>query len=451
MEITTLLRQDEGKTFELKRDLSSPTSVIKDIIAFANTSGGTLIIGVEDKTKYLVGVDNPMACEERLASLLYDNIEPKIIPDIEILPWRDTYLLKVEIFPSAVRPHHYKKLGSKKGTYVRVGSTHRQADEAMIQELQRHQKLKTFDEEFCSESNSEAIDFRAASECFAEIRKLKRSDLHALSILGKQNSKELPTNGGILLFGENRLQIFPDAWIQLGRFKGTNKDVIVDTHAIESYPANAVYEVMSFVKKHAQLGLEISETRHKKKWNVPLIAIREAIVNAIVHADYSQQGSPIRLAIFDDRIEIQNPGLLLFGLTIDDLLESVSKIRNRVIAKTFYKLGLIEQWGSGIGRIISECEKAGLPQPKFEELATHFRVTIYLIPAKTPKLRDTELLIIRFFKKVGEKGATTAEAANAISRTPRATRTVLLSMINAGLILEVASSANDPNRRYYIK
>lgn len=283
------------------------------------------------------------------------------------------------------------------------------------------------------------------------MKKLKFSDLHVLSILSKQNSTEVPTNGGILLFGKNRLELFPDAWIQLGRFSGKTKDKIIDTVSIQSYPVIAIDEVMDFVKKHAQMGLEITSTRHIKKWTVPLIAIREAVINAIVHADYTQKGSPIRLAWFDDRIEIENPGLLLFGLTIADLLAHVSKIRNRVIAKTFFKLGLIEQWGSGIGRIISECEKAGLPQPKFEELATHFRVTIYLTSTQKPKLSNIELKAIQTLKKLSNQGATTSEIAKAISRSPRATRSLLLSLRDAGLIIEIASSSNDPNRRYYLK
>lgn len=451
MNVTELLRRDEGKTFEIKRDISSPTGIIKTAVSFANTAGGILLIGIEDKTKYLIGVDNPLECEERIASCLYDNIEPKITPDIEILPWRDTYLLKIEIFPGASRPHYYKKYGQDKGTYIRVGSTNRLADSSMINELQRYQSLKTFDEEVNYASSSEDIDFKAASECFSEIKTLKREDLFALSIQSKQKSKIHPTNGGILLFGKNRLEQFPDAWIQAGRFDGTNKDKITDTKKITSYPSLAIIEAIDFIKKHAQMALDISNIKHKKSWSIPLIAIREAIINAIVHADYTQKGSPIRIAIFNDRIEIENPGLLLFGLTIEDLLDHVSKIRNRVIAKTFNKLGLIEQWGSGIGRIISECLKSGLPEPKFEELATHFRVTIYTIPTKLPELSEIEKKIIKFLKSEANKGASTSDIAKAISRSPRATRTQLVSLISLGLVVEVASSSTDPNRRYYIK
>ena len=96
---------------------------------------------------------------------------------------------------------------------------------------------------------------------------------------------------------------------------------------------------------------------------MPPIAVREAIVNAVVHADHAQRGRPIRLAIFDDRIEIENPGLLQFGLTLEDLPRGISKLRNRVIGRVFHAIGRVEQWGSGIQRMAAACRAAGLAQP----------------------------------------------------------------------------------------
>ena len=96
-------------------------------------------------------------------------------------------------------------------------------------------------------------------------------------------------------------------------------------------------------------------------------------MNAIVHADYAQQGAPIRIALFDDRIEIENPGLLPFGLTIEDIMQGVSKLRNRVIGRVFHELHLIEQWGSGIQRMTAACQEAGLAWlPRLEEIGMHF-------------------------------------------------------------------------------
>ena len=105
---------------------------------------------------------------------------------------------------------------------------------------------------------------------------------------------------------------------------------------------------------------------------------REAVVNAIVHADYSQKGAPVRIAFFDDRIEIENLGILLPGLTIADMLQGVSKIRNRVIARVFRELDMMEQWGSGVPRMFKEAEALGLPEPEIIEVGMRVRFIVYL-------------------------------------------------------------------------
>lgn len=177
------------------------------------------------------------------------------------------------------------------------------------------------------------------------------------------------------------------------------------------------------------------------------MAIREAVINAIVHADYAQRGAPIRIAIFDDRIEIENPGLLPFGLTVEDLEEGISKLRNRVIGRVFNSLGLIEQWGSGVQRMMSACREAGLTPPVFEELATRFRVTIRMERTHAPEVDQTDQAILKAFPS--GKGLLTSEIAKAIGLTPRATRTRLSRLIERGLVRDVGTGPQDPKRRYY--
>jgi predicted HTH transcriptional regulator len=125
-------------------------------------------------------------------------------------------------------------------------------------------------------------------------------------------------------------------------------------------------------------GADFSELRRKDVWSIPLTILREAVVNAVVHADYSQRGGPIRIAFFDDRIEIENPGILLPGMTVEDMLQGVSKIRNHVIARVFRELDLIEQWGSGVRRMFKEAEVLGLPQPEIIEVGMRVRFIVYL-------------------------------------------------------------------------
>ena len=370
------LRQPEGKTLEFKRDLSSPDGLLKTVIAFANTAGGTLLVGVEDGTRQVRGVAEPLALEERLASLITDSITPRLLPDLEILTYRKTHVVAVQVFPSPIRPHYLAKAGLQAGTYVRVGSTNRRVDDALIAEMQRFARGEAFDERALPDLDSEAIDFRAASELFAPVRKLARRDLETLRLMTSHQSRKVPTVGGVILFGSDRLRHFPDAWIQVGRFKGTDRAAILDHAELKTAPIWAIEAAISFVEKHSTHGADIGRLRRTERWSLPPAAVREAVVNAVAHADYSQSGAPIRLALFDDRLEVENPGLLPFGLTVADLPLGISRLRNRVIGRVFHELGLVEQWGSGIQRMIAVCRDAGLTSPVFEEIGLRFRVSL---------------------------------------------------------------------------
>jgi len=443
-----LLKRPEGKTLEFKRDLSSPAGVLRTIVAFANTAGGTLMIGVEDGTRKVLGLKEPLEVEERLANLISDRILPRLVPDLEILPWRQTNLLAVQVYPSQGRPHYLKKEGLKAGVYVRVGSTNRRADQKLIEELQRFSRSEAFDEQAMPELDSEALDFQAASESFASVRKLKRADLETLRLLTRHQGRKVPTIGGELLFGKDRERYFPDAWIQAGRFRGKDKTNIADSMEIRLYPVQAVEEAIVFVQKHTLHGAEIGAIRRREIWNLPPVAVREAIINAVAHTDYSQQGAPIRVSIFNDRLEVENPGLLPFGLTIDDLKAGVSKLRNRVIGRVFHELGLIEQWGSGVQRMISACRSSGLATPAFEELGNRFRVTLYSKRTGKPVVDKIDKVILDLL--ASGKGLSTVEIAAAIDRTPRATRVRLVKLIERGLVSGVGTSPQDPQRRYFL-
>ena len=447
MDLLALLKRPEGKTLEFKRDLSSPDSALKTVVAFANSAGGTLLLGVEDRTAHVRGVRQALELEERIASLISDSIAPRLAPDIEILPWRRTQLIAIQVYPSPGRPHYIKREGTETGTYVRVGSTNRRADADMIQELRRVVRGESFDEQAMPGLDSEALDFRAASESFAPLRKLARRDLMTLRLITSHQGHRVPTAGGMLLFGRDRAAHFPDAWIQAGRFVGIDKARIADQAEFRNLPMHAIEQAIQFIEKHSTHGAEIGRVRRKERWNLPPIAVREALINAVAHADYSQRGAPIRVSIFDDRLEIENPGLLPSGLTVEDLEHGVSKLRNRVIGRVFHALGLIEQWGSGVQRMIAACHGAGLAPPRLEEIATHFRVTIYTERVSRPDVEKTDQTILDALS-AGE-GKLTSEIAAVIGLTPRATRTRLARLVESGLLREVGSGPQDPKRRYF--
>jgi len=448
VDLLDLLKRPEGKTLEFKRDLSSPDGALKTIVAFANTAGGTLLVGVEDRSRHVRGVSDALDLEERLANLVSDRIAPRIVPEIEILPWRRTQVLALQVHPSPSRPHHLIREGPVAGVYVRVGSTNRRADAELIEELRRFARGEGFDEQPMPGLDSEALDFRAASESFAPFRTLARRDLETLRLVTQHQGRKVPTVGGMILFGKERERHFPDAWIQAGRFAGTDKSHILDRAEFRAIPVRGVEEAIAFVQKHAWHGAEIGAVRRAERWSVPPAAVREAIINAVAHADYAQRGAPIRLSIFDDRLEVENPGLLPFGLTLDDLPRGVSKLRNRVIGRVFHALGLVEQWGSGIQRMTAACRAAGLAPPIFEELATRFRVTIPTTRVGPAVVDETDETILESL--AGGQGLATSEIAAAIGLSPRATRTRLARLVGRGLVREIGTGPQDPQRRYFL-
>ncbi len=447
MQLTSLLQRHEGKTLEFKRDLTSPANVLKTLVAFANSAGGVLVIGVEDRTRNVRGVSTPLDVQERLANIVATGITPPLMPAIELWPWRDKEVIVVEVFPSSSPPHHVNTEGVERGTYVRVGASNRPADESLRVELKRTARNESYDEIPVPTLSSEAIDFRAASELFAPVRKLKREDLESLRLLTRHQRRLVPTNGGILLFGVQREAVFPDAWVQVGRFSGTTRTSILDTGEIRDLPAIAVSKAAEFVQKHALRSFRIEGIRREEHWSIPLPAVREAIINAITHADYSQRGAPIRVAVFDDRVEVESPGLLPFGLTVEDIQTGVSRLRNRVIGRVFRELGLIEQWGSGIGRMIDTCRTQGLPRPEFLEVGTHFRVTFRLLGQSRPAVDPVEARILQAIGEAG--GLSTKQVAALVELSPRSARTRLKSLVDRGLVVEIGSSPTDPMRLYY--
>ena len=325
-----------------------------------------------------MGVTSPLDEEERLCNLIADSIRPRLVPNIEMVTVDNKTLLIAEVFLSSSRPHYLRSEGPEKGVYVRLGSSNRQADRELIAELRRSAEGITFDEMPLPELSVDDLDLSAAQALFKDRRKLEGQELITLKLLRKEQARQVPTKGAMLLFGKERSLYFPDAWVQCGRFVGGDKSAIFDHIEIYDHLPQAVDSILLFLKKHATRGADFSDTRRKDVWSIPLTILREAVINALVHADYSQRGGPIRIAFFDDRIEIENPGILLPGMTVEDMKQGISKIRNPVIARVFRELGLIEQWGSGVRRMFREAETQGLPPPEIIEIGMRLRFSIQL-------------------------------------------------------------------------
>jgi predicted HTH transcriptional regulator len=317
----------------------------------------------------------------------------------------------------------------------------------MLEALRLFSENRTYDE---LPAPKGVINERAIEQAFAEIKKSPtKKHLETLNIVTEHIGKSIPTIGGVLLFGDNRLVLFPDAVIRCARFKGTTKEKIIDQKDILSFPPLAISEILAFIERNTQTEGRIEKIYRQDISEYPPFALREAIINAILHADYAMKGCHIQIAIFDDRIEFTNPGGLPFGQTIQKALSGFSKLRNRVIGRLFRELQLIEQWGSGLQRILSVCKKEGLKAPVIEEQNNHFRLTLYAKRIEQRQLSEWEEILMRHLQD--HTSVTTKEAAQIWNVTDRTARTRLKGMVEVGMIQRIATAEKDPFARFVMK
>jgi ATP-dependent DNA helicase RecG len=447
--IEALLQQEEGKTLEFKENSKSLDRIIHTIIAFANTAGGKILIGVRDKTKEIVGLEDPVEEEMRLANAIADSIEPLFSPDIHVASWRNKEFLLIQV-PHSIGPYYAKSKGLKKGTYIRLGSTNRLADAAILDELQRLGENECFDEMPSTGCSIQDLDLDTIKACFKKVgKKFEDSTALSLHLYVKKQSKLIPSKGAILLFGKNRKEIFHNSVVRCVRFLGITKDEVLDHQDVDDCLPLALDKIIGFVHRNTRLAAEIGPSTRKHIAEYPPVVVKEAVTNALIHTDYSAAGSQIQVAIFDDRIEITNPGALPFGLNLQDALQGVSQLRNRVIGRCFRELELIELWGSGLRRMISQCQKSGIAAPRFEELGHFFRVTLFN--------RREEPFVIRGWRKdlvdviAKRKEIAAKDAASLWKISDRAARVRLKKMVEEGLIAEVSTHAFDPQKKFILK
>ncbi|MCI1746879.1 MAG: putative DNA binding domain-containing protein [Acidipropionibacterium sp.] len=219
------LSAHEGKTLEFKRDLSSPTKPLRTIVAFANSAGGRLVIGVNDDGT-VAGVADPLAEEERITSLIADRISPQLVPAIDLVTLGDSTVLVVDVPLSTRRPHYMADQGSEAGVYVRLGSSSRQADPVLVTELERNARGVAFEDLPESRANLDDLDLADLSGLRG--RETGVDDLLALGLAIKQGGEIVPTNSGILAACNDPTRFLPSAWVQCGRLRGLNGTDIFD-------------------------------------------------------------------------------------------------------------------------------------------------------------------------------------------------------------------------------
>lgn len=446
--LDNILSKEEGKTLELKENSKPIPQIIKTVIAFANTAGGTIIIGIKDKTKEIIGVKNILQEEERLANAIADSLEPMLIPDIEIQNIRNRELLMIKV-PHLIGPYYLKSIGMEKGTYIRLGSTNRLADTETMESLKRLSKNVSFDELPCIGARTVNFPEESLSTIFhkAELSKTKKN-FKALGLTVNHLGSDYPTNGGVLLIADNRLDFFPDSTVRCVCFKGDDRDEVIDEKEIAVDLISAVDQILNFIERHTSITYKIGRKEREEIAHYPEVATREAVINAIVHTDYSMTGTSIQIAIFSNRIEITNPGGLPYGQTLEYAMSGISRMRNRVIGKVFRKMKLIEKLGSGLRRIFKAYTSINALSPVLEELNNHFRITLYSSVKPSKTFDPWESLLIKKLSDGSKMSTKTiAEIWNVSDRTAR---TRLKKMANAGIVERIATAPQDPRAGYIL-
>jgi ATP-dependent DNA helicase RecG len=374
MKISELIAKGESKILELKEALPKNENIAKTVIAFSNTSGGKLIIGVNDKRE-IVGIDDAelFQMQDKIASIIADNCSPGIMPEIYSVNIEGKLVLVIEVVRGNLKPYFFKNQGKADGTYIRLGATNRIADQETIAELERQKRHISFDEEICYEFEYSQLDVSSLLKKFEDIGKpLNNEKLENLKLIKSENGKVYPTNALMIILGK-----FMHCTVKCARFKGTTMSVFIDKKEYGGDVFSILDNTQHFVLNHINLGAEIKGLYRKDIYEIPEIALREALVNAIIHRDYVHGGRDIKVGVYDDIVNIVSPGCIPNNISLEDIFNGRSEARNRVLSNIFKELGLIEQWGSGINRIISACEEHGLQTPKIAEQNDFFDIEFY--------------------------------------------------------------------------
>lgn len=374
--VEDLLNEHEGRTLEFKRDLSSPKAVLKTIVAFANTAGGTLLIGVNDD-KVVTGLEDPLAEEERLTSLIADSISPLLLPRIKIMSYSGRSLLAIEVpFLAYMGPFYLRAMGEQKGVFVLLGSSTRQATGEIIRELMRSRHVTGFDALPCLQTSEADLDRDILEQVFSEAgAPFTTAKLKTLKVIVPYGEDDVLSNAGVILFAKQavREKYFPMAYLSCARFAGTDKANFVDRFDTKGL-VDAIESVPEFIRRNTRMGALIRDIKREDIPEYPVVAVREALLNALMHTDYSYSTMHIFVSLFDDRLEIRNPGCLPPGMTLKDLKQGVSQPRNVVIARIFQVLGWVESFGTGYQRMVQACEQYHYPLPDWRETGTYIDI-----------------------------------------------------------------------------
>ena len=398
-ELRKLLGSGETETVEFKEKPND--SFYKTISAFANTKGGIVLLGVNKKGE-IVGVKFSAKFLEDLTNRIVNKLS--IYPEIEAIDMEGKRVIAFKITRSGYLVSYEGRF------YERVGNTTRQMSPEKLRALLL--RSKPWDS-IAGDFSSEEIDTEAISRFVRlAVGKNRLTDISLndppqiiLGKLGLLVDGKL-TNGAILLFGKDPQRHFINLCVRIGRFK--TETTIIDDKWVRGNLFQQFEETLNILRQYIGVRYEIKGIEREDIWEYPIPAIREAVLNALIHRDYFNIANFTVIKVYDDHIWFSNPGGLPEGITIEQLKRPhQSCLRNPLIAKVFYLAGYIEQYGSGTVRMVEWMKEAGLPEPEYKEEMGGFSVYFYKDIYTEENLRkmglnDRQIRAVMYVKEKGE-------------------------------------------------
>lgn len=377
-DILNLIKAGESQTIEYKRSLAESDKAIQEIVSFANADGGILFFGVADDGT-MIGVEVGKISLEKLSNKITTATDPVIYPSITVENIDGKQIIVVKVNESDDKPH--LAFGRP---YKRVGKNTVQMKRNEYERLLKQRSNTHFDQEIVIDATLDDIDENKVKwflEKRAQVRnvgipntKLEQIllNLHAVS---EVDGDLVPTYSGILFFGNEPQKFLARSQLKVARFKGVTRIEFIDEARLKGTLPEMLDTAEKFIRRNTRKAQKVVGFRGTTIYEYPYQALREAIVNALVHRDYELSGST-QVMIFDDRVEVQSPGVPPGGLDIKKL-EGIHRPRNDILCERFRDIDEMEEYGTGITKMKNWMKSHGLKKPELQEKADHFLITFY--------------------------------------------------------------------------
>lgn len=380
-DVLNIIQSGENFYIEFKEEKVKAKDLGEEIVAFANSEGGTILIGVSDDGN-ITGITDKKI-EETIMNICRNNIVPNIIPSFEYAIINDKKIVILGIPKGLSKP--YSTVDNK--YYIRVGTTKRIASREELLRLFEGNGSLHFDispviNTSIKDLNLDVIrDYYLKYNAFdlydEEKEQVERLLINA-DILKELNGEKVCSVGGLLIFGKMPQRYLPQNGITFAHFNGSEiSDELIDKKVIEGRIQDIAENTLTIIKNNILAPSVIKNLKRVEVEEYPKIVLREALVNSLVHRNYSIYGSKIRIFMFNDRIEFRSPGRLPNTVTTEKMKVGVSFARNPFLVKYMENMRYIDQLGRGIPMIIKKMKSITDIEPKLEEVGEEFILTIY--------------------------------------------------------------------------